>query len=297
MTNNEFDIEQYRMEHQMDYIKAIDLLNISSNKDEVFHWIYQITRWHIPDVLYKYFSFTDDENLNNLKLNTLSEKKIFLADSKDFNDPFDNKAFYYRNEDLSQFEELGPFDGQIGDEIMFSSRAASFTKTGFNSMPMWAHYANNHRGFCVSYNLQDSGNIELAGSTLPIQYTDQRIDITNILVNYVDLVLKEKRKQISEGRKKIILNDLTLVYIIVFLQNIKQTSWQYEQEFRCVAGRTSIGMPFMKAIPSAIFAGEKCSPFYIERLCGIARDLNVPLYKLEFQKINMLFQLEPIRIL
>lgn len=139
-------IEQYRREHPMDYIKAIDILNSSSNKDEVFRWIYQITRLHIRDVLYKYVSLTDDENLNYLKMQTLSKQKIFLADSRDFNDPFDNKAFYYRNDELKQFDELHPFIGRLGDEIMFNSRAASLSAAGFNSMPIWAHYANNHKG-------------------------------------------------------------------------------------------------------------------------------------------------------
>lgn len=34
--NDNFDIEQYRRENPMDYIKAIDILKHCSNKDEVF---------------------------------------------------------------------------------------------------------------------------------------------------------------------------------------------------------------------------------------------------------------------
>lgn len=296
MTNDDFDIEQYRKASPMDYIKAIYILNNCSNKDEVFHWIYQITRLHIPNTLYKYFSLTNDGNLNNLKMQALSEKKIFLADSEDFNDPFDNKAFYYRNEELKRFKELRPFNGHIGNEIMFSSRATSFTKAEFNSMPMWAHYANNYQGFCVSYNMKEIGNIELSACTMPIQYTDERIDITNIVVNCVDLVLKEKQRQMGEGRKKIVINDFMIIYTISFLQNIKHSSWQYEQEYRCSAGKTSIGMPFIKAIPSGIYAGEKCSIVNLERLCNIARHLCVPLYRLEFKGHNNNFQMEPMRI-
>lgn len=46
-------------------------------------------------------------------------------------------------------------------------------------MPMWAHYANNHAGFCVSYDMKE--NKQLSGCTFPVQYTNQRIDITSLM--------------------------------------------------------------------------------------------------------------------
>lgn len=296
MNNDMSDIEHYRRENPMDYIKAIELLKISSNKDEVFHCIYQITRLHIPDILYKYVSLTDDENLNNLKMQTLSEQKIFLADSRDFNDPFDNKAFYYRNNELKRFDELRQFDGRLGDEIMFNSRAASLSAAGYNSMPMWAHYANNHKGFCIAYNMNEADNIQLRSCTLPIQYTDKRVDITDIMVKTVDYILKKKKRQMSQGSKRILIDDLMIVYTTVFLQNIKQSSWQYEMEFRCSAGNTSIGMPFIRAKPYEIYVGEKCDSVHFENLVKISHELKVPIYKLEFKEINSGYQLVPKRI-
>ncbi|MNL66945.1 hypothetical protein D3C87_1914820 [compost metagenome] len=105
MDTNEAELEEYRLANPMDYIKAINLINASTNKNEVFHEIYQITRLHIPNILYKYYSLNDDEKLNDLKLTTLSEEKIFLASSQDFNDPFDSKAFYYRSEELKKIDD------------------------------------------------------------------------------------------------------------------------------------------------------------------------------------------------
>jgi len=89
--------------------------------------------------------------------------------------------------------------------------------------------------------------------------------------------------QMSQGRKRIIIDDLMITYTTVFLQSIKQSSWQYEKEFRCSMGRTSIGMPFMKAITAEIYVGEKCSSVHVEWLCDIASDFGVPIYKLEFK--------------
>lgn len=102
----EFDVIKWRAENPMDYIKAMDIINQSSNKADVFKWIYRVTRLHIPDKLYKYYSFTDDVDLNDSKLNTLQNKKIFMSEVKSLNDPFDSKAYFYRPEVLSKYERL-----------------------------------------------------------------------------------------------------------------------------------------------------------------------------------------------
>jgi len=260
-------------------------------------WIYDITRLHIPDTLYKYFSLTDDSFLNELKFNSLSEEKVFLANSKDFNDPFDNKAFFYRNERLNCFQELKRFDGHFCDEIMYNSRSTSFTKVGYNSMPMWAYYSNNHLGFCVAYDMKEPLNLQFSASTMPIQYINQRIDITDLLIDQIDMLLKEKNRQIKEGRKTIIKDDLLLIYTIVFLQNIKHSMWQHEEEFRCSASRTSVGMPYIMAVPSAIYAGVKCTSSNMGKLCDVCHMLNIPFFHMKFNEFNRDFQMEAERII
>ena len=104
---DEFNIEEWRREQPMDYLKAVYLLETSPNSDSknlVFKTVYDITRLFIPDTLFKYYCLNNDEILNEMKLKTLQEKKVYLSNSIDFNDPFDNKAFYYRPEKLKEFE-------------------------------------------------------------------------------------------------------------------------------------------------------------------------------------------------
>lgn len=98
----DFDIEKWRLKNPMDYFKAMFLINESSNKDEVFKAIYKISRLHIPDTLFKYYSLTDNIDLNEQKLETLLQKKIFMSDVKYLNDPFDNKAFFYKTDKLKK---------------------------------------------------------------------------------------------------------------------------------------------------------------------------------------------------
>lgn len=73
-----FDIEKWRMDHPMDYLKAMFLINTSSNKNEVFKTIYKVTRLYIPDTLFKYYSLTDNIALNEQKLHTLEQKDIYV---------------------------------------------------------------------------------------------------------------------------------------------------------------------------------------------------------------------------
>ena len=74
----DFDIEKWRLENPMDYFKAMYLIDTSLNKNEVFMSIYKVTRLYIPDILFKYYSLTDNLDLNEKKLETLLQKKIFM---------------------------------------------------------------------------------------------------------------------------------------------------------------------------------------------------------------------------
>lgn len=290
----DFDIEKWRKENPMDYLKALYLINTSSNKDEVFMWIYKITRKYIPDTLFKYYSLTDDIQLNKRKLDTLSQRKIFMADAKYLNDPFDNKAFFYKHHELKKYERLKNCDGKIIDDFSAFNKVTSLTANDVYSMPMWAHYSNNHRGFCISYDMKS--NNELSACTFPIQYTDQRIDITKLIENQIISMTNEFNIQSSKGNKRILLNDLSLIYLSSLLCNLKHISWSYENEFRCTTGATAKGMPYISATPKEIYIGMNCLPKYEKKLINIANTLKIPIYKMYFDEFNEKFDLKAILI-
>lgn len=88
ISEKSFDIEKWRQETPMDYFKAMYIMNKADGicKDIIFQEIYKITRLYILDVLYKFFSLTEDTELNKKKLETLRQGKIFMADIKSLND-------------------------------------------------------------------------------------------------------------------------------------------------------------------------------------------------------------------
>jgi hypothetical protein len=290
----DFDLEKWRTETPMDYLKAMYLLNQTTNyivRNEVFKTIYRVTRLYIPDTLYKYYSLTDNADLNEQKLITLRHQKIFLSDAKYLNDPFDNKAYFYNPEVLKKYERLAIHDGRIIDDFSAYSKVTALTSNNVNSMPMWAHYANNHAGYCISYDMKS--NVQLSGCTFPVQYTDQRIDITALMEAQVQNTIQEIEEQSKIGRKEILLDDLSVVFLISFFGNLKHISWSYENEFRCTNGSTAEGMPYIAAKPKEIFVGMKCDSIHKEKLLKTALELQIPIYEMKFDELNSDFNLVP----
>ena len=289
-----FDIEKWRMDHPMDYLKAMFFINTSSNKNEVFKTIYKVTRLYIPDILFKYYSLTDNIALNEQKLHTLEHKKIFMSDARYLNDPFDNKAYFYKSDELKKYERLAEHDGKLIDDFSSFSKVSALTSNHVNSMPMWAHYANNHAGFCVSYDMKM--NVQLSGCTFPVQYTNQRIDITSLMAQQVEKIIREIEIQSAEGKKQILLDDLSLIFLSSFFCNIKHLSWSYENEFRCTTGATAEGMPYVSAVPKEIYIGMNNMPTYTDRIIKIANALQIPVYKMIFDELRSDFNLIPKKL-
>ncbi|HEY8804093.1 MAG TPA: DUF2971 domain-containing protein [Clostridium sp.] len=288
----EFNLEKWRAENPMDYLLAMNLINQSSNKNEVFFMtIYKITRLHLPDVLFKYISLTDDIALNESKLDTLENQKIHMSDVKNLNDPFDSKAYFYRPDELKKYERLTGHDGKLIDDFTLFVKIASLTANSVNNMPMWAHYSNNHKGFCLSYDLKDKRNVQLSSCTFPVQYTNKRIDVTELMDNQVRKMILEIDKQIAEGKKEIKFDDLSLIFMESFFCNIKHETWSYEKEYRCTVGAIAKGMPFFPASPKEIYIGMNCSQIYVDKLIKIANELQIPVVRMGFNEYDTNFNL------
>lgn len=287
-----WDLEKWRKENPMNYLKALYILNMDNNsevKAEVFRTIYKVNRLHIPNILYKYYSLSDDEMLSMKKFQTLNDGKIYMSNIEDFNDPFDGKGFFYDPAQLADIERLKPHGGKFIDDFNAFIKATSLTQNGVQSMPMWAHYGSNHTGFCVSYDMNT--NVELSSCTFPVQYTDDRLDITSLIREQAQKVFDEIDRHSAMGKKEILLNDLTIIYMALLLCNIKHTSWNYEQEFRCTTGAIAKGMPYIEAKPKEIFIGMNCAPFHAKRLSEISYSWNIPVYKMEFDDCSEIYAL------
>ena len=287
-----WDLETWRKEYPMDYFKALHILGMADIGDaqaEIFKKIYQVVRLHVPDVLYKYYSLSENETLNMKKFQTLNDGKIFMSDIKDFNDPFDGKGFFYDADQLADIDRLKPHGGRMIDDFNSFIKGTCLTANGVQSMPMWAHYGSNHKGFCVSYDM--NSNFDLKSNTFPVQYTDERLDITSLMRRQALYACNEIERQSALGRKEIVLDDLMLIFMALLLCNVKHTSWSYEKEFRCTTGAIAMGMPFIDAKPKEIYIGMHCNPNHVMRLKEISDSWGIPVYKMAFAECGEQYEL------
>lgn len=283
MNVTDFDLENWRKENPMDYFKALELLAIATNKEEVFKWIYEASRYRIPQILYKYYSLNQgEEDKNEQKLMTLEQAKVYLSDIENLNDPFDNKAYFYRAEVLEKYDRLKHCKGRVIDRFDKYFRLASLTENGINSMPMWAHYAANHAGFCVAYDMNCKENFFLKAATFPVQYMSRRIDVTNIMDYQMGKIIEEVEAGIAQKRKRLLHDDSILVYMPMLLCNLKHESWSYEKEFRCTLPKAEPSFRYCQAMPKEIYIGAKCSAENRERLICIGKKLSVPVYRMKY---------------
>lgn len=303
IAEKDFDKEKWLREHPIDYFKFIHLLftttnNVPTNLPHsikmavIFDALYYVIRLYLPDTLYKFYSLNDNRKLNKQKFKTLQSKQIFMSKIKDFNDPFDGKAFFYDSNQLADIKRLEHVNGRIIDDFTVFHRGTALTENNTSCMPMWAHYSNNHQGFCVAYDMKNPANTALAGCTFPVQYTDERLDITSFMKKYVSRVASEIDKKSVYGIEQIIRNDLSLVYVAQLLCNIKHSTWSYEKEFRCTMGAQSKGMPYVDAVPKAIYIGMNCKEQNRNKLVEIARSLSIPVYQMRLDELSEKYSLE-----
>ena len=129
-----------------------------------------------PEQIFKYFSIND-----NLK-NSLAESYLWLSHPTDFNDPFD----CYEN--LISYNVTGrAIEGVVKNRVPgnrherrkqvrhYKKRSKSFKKALESTLPdiirqqgiccfsrthesilMWSHYADKHRGLCIGFNPRKS---------------------------------------------------------------------------------------------------------------------------------------------
>ena len=111
---------------------------------------------------------------------------------------------------------------------------------------------------------------------------------------YFSKLSLEVDRQVSRGIKQIPINDLSLVYVAQFLCNIKHSTWSYEKEFRCTAGAQAKGMPYIDAVPKAIYIGLHCKEANRKKLVEISRSLLIPVYQMRFNELSERYCLEEV---
>lgn len=253
-----------------------------------------------PAFLYKYYR---DQSLN---LDSVMSNKMWYSAPHNFNDAFDCDIAI---DEQAIFNNLLPaisggktirkgspawiqLKSNLHKQITllentFADQKSSMGITCLSEVPdsllMWSHYANNHRGFCVSYNLL-ALNQKLQFSAVPVLYTQDRVCLHSISLD---------QDKLSKETMSLFIKSITS----------KSTDWSYEKEWRIIQDETACGPKWddknKRALldtisPSSIILGCCASDELTSVLMQHCQNHKIPLYKMEKDPLLYRLNREPI---
>lgn len=243
-----------------------------------------------PASLYKYYSDTPE------KLDAVKKNRMWYSAPCNFNDVFDcdisiddkkvfNEALKlfpdkrgirpgsnaWKNFRATMTQQLRALRSQF-DELRNTTGVSCLSESE-NSLLMWAHYANNHRGLCVEYDLLEINRI-LNFSAIPVIYSEERtcFDFFN-------------PQTIEKDTLKLFIQSLTS----------KSPEWSYEKEWRIVRDQGACGDKWNvdkkgalldMVQPSSIILGCAVQSKFEQEVTGYCAANRIDLYKMEKDPIQ-----------
>lgn len=246
-----------------------------------------------PGKVIKFFSATYLDNGENYSLDNIRNKKIWLSSPRYFNDPLDcvvNLDYYKIGEETSRDVLSNLFNASQVEIIMKSNLAkqivfeeaeklysglraehskitnviyaACFSEyENLESLTMWAHYANNHTGFCAEYDFE-SVNRSVELGCVPVFYTDE--------YSY---------KVTTDSVNESVENLLKLVFT-------KALEWQSEKEWRIVETNYNLnckGYNINFPLPKRIYIGCRASDKLKTDLLKLCEENDIALFQMKLK--------------
>lgn len=254
--------------------KYVDMLK---NNEVSMEEIMQFTVKYVPERLFRYMGFGEYWK------NNLINGEIHLSKPKEFNDPFDsvpfvdfrkfwndtgskilkeNKGFCFELDGNTRLSDEYVLYKEMIDVTQEEMRVCCFTEQN-ESLLMWAHYADSHKGFCIEYNTSKIPDI-IKQYIFPVNYQE------NIYNSTYDLCQ----------------NSNNMFNFLLFKNNI----WKYEKEWRIAVYRKQItkDLNFSDYI-SSVFLGIKCEEKNKKEVCEWAEKKGINVYqeRVNYDRFNI----------
>lgn len=244
----------------------------------------------VPKRLYKYFPLFDEnknkyEEENLKRIDSLSKKQIWVSKYDQLNDPFEYKMLYLDKEKIEKHGWSVEMLNDFLEGIKKFSLTTCFSGETVNNMPMWAHYANNHKGYCVSFKVAKPELI------MPVFYESKRVGIASIAINLLSAFYNKDEENMLKYSN---LYNLSLC--------CKHSLWEYENEYRLVypSYNSNNGqLIFLEEIGlevESIFIGYKTELLQYESLLRTGKSLGCNVYLMQFEENSEDFKLVPQKL-
>jgi hypothetical protein len=136
----------------------------------------------------------------------------------------------------------------IGDSISFvreirdATKICSFSQRN-DSIVMWGHYADSHKGFCIEYDLETlPANCTLRRNLFPVVYSSELYDLTR----WASQLVSSPRDQFNPSA-------------VLLAMLSKYQDWKYEEEWRFVLTEPRLTADRAMSVPkpTRVFLGSK----------------------------------------
>jgi len=232
---------------------------------------------HLPARIYKY-RCDNPYTRTNLETNS-----IWTCSPAMYNDPYDSWLSMPSNL-LAQLLEQSlekktgnakKYSGDVSQVALDTARnlkifrdlskVCSFGEV-YDSILMWSHYSNHHRGLCIEYDLTLLPyHHALRRNLYPVFYSSELYDLA-----------KFAKSLAGPGQNfRLLIPLLAMLY--------KFEGWQYEREWRFVREVPQVQADAAASAPepSRIFLGSRFDVSVSKDLLDICKDKKIPLSKME----------------
>ncbi len=160
---------------------------------------------------------------------------------------------------MNMQQELKQKNQENLDRYRKDAKIGSFSER-LDSLPMWAHYANNHKGFCLEYDLHSMPDI-ISDNFYPILYTNERPKFTSLI------------KKVLHGFDQVNPDHMLIAPFI------KSIDWNYEKEWRYILDNpaTKGGMVLNIGPPKTVYLGNKIKEEDAKKISKLCKDKHINL--------------------
>lgn len=270
--------------------------------------------------------------INEYTIEQLKNFEFYLTSVDKFNDPYDCTFLYDEDSMIDFYTQLRNINMKdillkdnisredfkiLNDNIYMqfhrkSFAVASLTEKNDNEI-MWAHYADNAKGFCIEYSYKNLSKLltddivlnsvneyNLKTFGFPIMLKGQKLKsyIKDTFCDLVPVFYTDDKLTLD-----FINGSLDLNSIVHGIPMIKNADWSYENEWRIVFSimglKDFINKSYFtigKLKPDKIFLGEFVSKENLMLMEKISLEYNIDLYVMRSQQIGLRRKLIPHKI-
>lgn len=227
---------------------------------------------------------------------------------------------------LEKLKEIDPEGAFVGYKVWNSSKkeklldmhchticnAIDFIKKGirnnvkvicfseiYNSMLMWSHYADDHRGYLLIYDRDDLEKAErYTLDEIPLEkkirlekvkYVEKQIDLTEDIENYVRYNMLETMGDVEPQDGSVAQWKLRESVIQ------KSKEWSYEKEWRMIPRIIELEkeseLGYIQCMPKGVVLGAHCPAEDSEKIINAAKRNGLPIYRMFLNEFSPMFQL------